>query len=85
MAKVKQDNSGLSGKKVTVHEIYDGDKYKEDIFVGLNGKNYVIKRGVDVEVPEEVAEILRRSHEQDTKTMRMIAALNGKQVEIPYT
>ena len=33
---------------------------KEDVFVGLNGKTYLINRGVDVEVPVGVAEILER-------------------------
>ena len=33
---------------------------KEAAFVGLNGKTYLIKRGVDVEVPVGVAEILER-------------------------
>lgn len=33
---------------------------KDDVFVGLNGKTYLIKRGVEVEVPEGVAKILER-------------------------
>lgn len=33
---------------------------KDDVFVGLNGKNYLIKRGVEVEVPVGVAKILER-------------------------
>ena len=33
---------------------------KDDVFVGLNGKTYLIKRGVEVEVPEGVARILAR-------------------------
>ena len=33
---------------------------KDDVFVGLNGKNYLIKRGVEVEVPHGVAKILER-------------------------
>lgn len=33
---------------------------KDDVFVGLNGKTYLIKRGVDVKVPEGVAAILKR-------------------------
>ena len=33
---------------------------KNDVFVGLNGKTYLIKRGVEVEVPEGVAKILER-------------------------
>lgn len=34
---------------------------KDDVFVGLNGKTYLIKRGVDVKVPVGVAKILERS------------------------
>ena len=33
---------------------------KEDVFVGLNGKTYLIKRGVEVRVPQSVAKILER-------------------------
>lgn len=32
-------------------------------FVGVNGKAYKIMRGVDVEVPPEVAEVLKNSEE----------------------
>lgn len=32
-----------------------------DVFVSVNGKNYLIKRGIDVQVPEYVAEVLRNS------------------------
>ncbi len=32
-----------------------------DVFVSVNGKNYLIQRGVDVEVPENVAEVLHNS------------------------
>ena len=33
---------------------------KNDVYVGLNGKGYLIKRGVEVEVPFGVAKILER-------------------------
>ena len=33
---------------------------KEDVFVGLNGKTYLIKRGVPVQVSWAVAKILER-------------------------
>ena len=33
---------------------------KDDIFVAVNGKKYLIKRGVDVKVPESVAKIIKR-------------------------
>ena len=33
---------------------------REDVFVGLNGKTYLIKRGEEVTVPAGVAKILER-------------------------
>ena len=36
---------------------------KDDVFVGLNGKTYLIKRGAEVEVPAGVAEILKRKED----------------------
>lgn len=35
-------------------------KTENGVFVGLNGMNYLIKPGVDVEVPAGVAKILKR-------------------------
>ena len=34
-------------------------KNQEDVFVSVNLKTYMIKRGVEVEVPVEVAEVLQ--------------------------
>ena len=31
---------------------------KDDVYVAINGKSYLIKRGESVEVPEEVVEVL---------------------------
>lgn len=36
---------------------------RDDVYVGLNGKSYLIKRGVNVDVPAGVAEILQRREE----------------------
>ena len=36
---------------------------KDDVYVALNGKSYQIKRGVEVEVPEGVVEILQHREE----------------------
>ena len=38
-------------------------KEKNDVYVAVNGKSYLIKRGEDVEVPEFVAEVLRHKEE----------------------
>ena len=33
---------------------------KDDVFVGINGKRYLVKRGVEVAVPAAVARVLAR-------------------------
>lgn len=58
---------------VTVRLFKDSDKYKDDVFVAVNGRNYQIQRGKEVQVPRCVAEILNASEEQDTRTAELIA------------
>ncbi|MGM9585153.1 MAG: hypothetical protein ACI3V1_06370 [Faecousia sp.] len=38
-------------------------KNQDDVFVSVNMNTYLIKRGVEVEVPECVAEVLRHQEE----------------------
>ena len=58
----------------------DNSRYKEDLFVSVNGVNYKIRRGVEVEVPPEVAAVLEHSQMQDERTAaRIAAAENGVQ------
>ena len=38
-------------------------KDQEDVFVSVNLKTYLIKRGVEVEVPVSVAEVIRHQEE----------------------
>lgn len=48
--------------KTTRTVIIDRDRSGEDsVFVGVNGKNYLIKKGVPVEVPIAVAEVIFNS------------------------
>ena len=57
------------GEKMVKIKLFKGDgKYAGDVFVGLNGNTYLIKRGVEVEVPVGVAEILEHSETQDSLT-----------------
>jgi len=36
---------------------------KDDVYVAVNGKSFLIKRGETVEVPDYVAEVLRHKEE----------------------
>ena len=42
---------------------------QEDVFVSVNNYTCIIKRGVDVEVPDYVAEVLRHQEEMLEKIM----------------
>lgn len=51
-------------EKVTFRTIFDGEKYKDDIIVTINGKNWQIKRGVDVQIPRYVYMALEDAERQ---------------------
>lgn len=59
-------------KMVKIRLFKDNDKYKDDVFVAVNGMSYQIKRGEDVEVPDYVAEVLEQSAKQDAATANLI-------------
>lgn len=42
---------------------------QEDVFVSVNMETFIIKRGVEVEVPDYVAEVLQHQEEQLEKIM----------------
>ena len=62
-------------EKVPVKLFVDNDKYKEDVVVCVNGRAYVIKRGVEVLVPRFVKEVIDNSMSQDGNTARMLQGL----------
>lgn len=61
-------------KSVRIRLFQDNGRYKGDLFVSVNGVNYKIRRGVEVQVPPEVAEVLENSQMQDERTAARIAA-----------
>lgn len=52
-------------ERVLIHLFKDNDRYKNDVTVAVNGKLFVIQRGVDVYVPKSVKEVLDNSQKQD--------------------
>ena len=65
-------------EKVKIRLFKDNDKYKDDLFVAVNGRTFQIKRGVEVEVPKAVEEVIRRSEEADLMTATLIAATESE-------
>lgn len=63
---------------VSIRLFKDEDKYKDDVPVFVNGKRFLIQRGVDVEVPRYVAEIIAISQKQDSQTDLMMRRLSDE-------
>ena len=59
---------------VVIRLFKDNQRYKAPVFVGVNGVTYLVQRGVDVEVPKAVAEVLEHSEEMDSAAMAKITA-----------
>ena len=51
---------------------------QEDVFVSVNNYTCIIKRGVEVEVPDYVAEVLRHQEEMLEKIMLFEDAAQNK-------
>lgn len=50
------------------------DKKEPDVFVSVNERSWLIQRGVEVEVPECVAEVLRHREEMEEEAYDFDAA-----------
>lgn len=57
---------------VPIRLFKDNDKYKDDVFVAVNGRSFQIKRGETVMVPDYVAQVLEQSMAQDNATANLI-------------
>lgn len=71
MAVKKETEDGM----VSIRLFSDNGRYKGDLFVSVNGVNYQIKRGVTVKVPQEVAEVIQHSEEQDAQSAARMEAI----------
>lgn len=57
---------------VEVRLFKDNNKYKDDVFVSVNGENCVIKRGERVKIKRKFALVLEQSDMQDYATSKLI-------------
>ena len=73
-AKKAAELAAYMDEYVEVKLFKDNDKYKDDVFVSVNGENCVIKRGERVKIKLKFAEVLDHSEHQDYETSKMIEA-----------
>lgn len=53
-------------EKVTVKLFKDNNRYKDDVFVAVNGVGMLVPRGVEVKIPRKYAEALKNSEKQSS-------------------
>ena len=59
---------------VAVKLFRDNDRYKDDVYVAVNGHNCVIKRGEWVKIKRKFAMVLDQSEIQDMQTAEYLEA-----------
>ena len=57
---------------VEIRLFKDNEKYKDDVYVAINGKNCVIRRGVWTRIRRKFALLLDQSEIQDLRTAEMM-------------
>ena len=64
--------------KKNIRLFADSGRYADDVFVGVNGQTFQIQRGVDVEVPEAVAEVLENAAKQNADAANYMRGLQNQ-------
>jgi hypothetical protein len=79
---IKKADNATKGKRVTVRlPRLPGQNANQEEFFSVNGKNYIIKRGETVEIPEEVAEVIRNAEKAEEYAMNYVDSLDKAKKE----
>lgn len=74
----REKDAGYMDELVEVKLFKDNGKYKDPVFVGVNGETVAIERGVRVKIKRKFAEVLENSDQQDYETSRLIEAKSSE-------
>ncbi len=86
MLDIKEEKKKQASKEVLKNEEYmrspvtiklfkDNGKYKDDVFVSVNDRSFLIKRGVEVTVPRFIEQALKNSLAQDEYVASLVERL----------
>lgn len=72
----KNANNATKVKRVTVRlPRLSGQNALQEEFFSVNGRNYIIKRGETVEIPEEVAEVIENGQKAEEYALNYVDGL----------
>jgi hypothetical protein len=69
-------NEEYMKEPVTIKLFKDNGKYKDDVYVCVNDKSYLIRRGVEVTVPRFIEQTLKNSLSQDEYVASLVERLS---------
>lgn len=70
-------NEEYMKQPVTIKLFKDNGKYRDDVFVAVNDRTFLIKRGVEVTVPRFVEQALKNSLTQDEYVASLVEKLQN--------
>ena len=71
---IQMDEEAYLNEYVAVKLFRDNDRYKDDVYVAVNGQNCLIKRGEWVKIKRKFALVLDQSEIQDMQTAEYLEA-----------
>ena len=72
------DPEAYLNEYVAVKLFRDNDRYKDDVYVAVNGQNCIVKRGEWVKIKRKFALVLDQSEVQDMQTAEYLEAEQAK-------
>ena len=72
------DAEAYLNEYVAVKLFRDNDRYKDDVYVAVNGQNCIVKRGEWVKIKRKFALVLDQSEVQDMQTAEYREAEQAK-------
>ena len=78
----KKADNATKGKRVTARlPRLSGQNAIQEEFFSVNGKNYIIKRGETVDIPEEVAEVILNAEKAEEYAVKYVSNLDKAKEE----
>ena len=78
MQQTIKEQEGWLNEYVEIKLFKDNDKYKDDVYVSINGKNCVVRRGEWTRIRRKFAMLLDQSEIQDLRTAQLIEGESEK-------
>ena len=78
MRRMQKEQEDWLNEYVEIKLFKDNDRYKDDVYVAINGKNCVIRRGEWTRIRRKFAMLLDQSEIQDLHTAQMMESESEK-------